>query len=282
MPKTVEKYFNLKQLWKEIDILPKDRKYIAGGTDILISLNYGLDSSSCWIDISDIKELNQIKEIGAKLFIGSAVKISSLSKNQAVKKWAPALIKAIPYYASPSIRNMATLGGNYANASPCADGVCAMAATGAQVVLNLKNKKRILPLLSIIKGPKKIALKKDELIEGFILNKWQHKALFYKMMARRLFGISKATLCLCYKKEKEIITDLNISLASVGPKILIAEKTASFLRNKKIDNAAIEEACKIIKNEIAPIDDLRSNADYRREIIAVFLKRALGEIMEDR
>jgi len=278
----IEKYYTLKELWKNIDKLPSKRKYLAGGTDISISNNYGNENFECLIDISDILELNKIKENKKDIFIGSAVKISQLEENSLIKKHFPALIETIIYYASPSIRNMATLGGNYANASPCADGVCALAASRAKVILNLKNKKRILPVLTILKGPKLIDLKRDEIIEGFILPKWNHKALFYKMMPRKLFGISKASLCICYQMKDGILVDLTISLASVAPTIILAEKTAEFLRGKKISIENINKAIDIIKTEIKPIDDIRSNLEYRKEIISVFLKRGLSKIiMED-
>jgi len=278
----IEKYYTLKELWKNIDKLPSKRKYLAGGTDISISNNYGNENFECLIDISDILELNKIKENKKDIFIGSAVKISQLEENSLIKKHFPALIETIIYYASPSIRNMATLGGNYANASPCADGVCSLAASRAKVILNLKNKKRILPVLTILKGPKLIDLKRDEIIEGFILPKWDHKALFYKMMPRKLFGISKASLCICYQMKDGILVDLTISLASVAPTIILAEKTAEFLRGKKISIENINKAIDIIKTEIKPIDDIRSNLEYRKEIISVFLKRGLSKIiMED-
>lgn len=278
MPKLIEKFFSLKDLWKNIDKLPSSRKYLAGGTDIVVAYNLGFNENDCWIDISDIKELKEIKKIGNEIFIGSAVKISELEKSPLVKKYFPALIETIPYYASPSLRNMATLGGNYVNASPSADGICALAATRAKAVLNLKGKKRILPILSILKGPKKIDLKKDELVEGFLIPIWRHKALFFKMMPRKNSGIARASLCMCYEMKGKILNDLNIALGSVGPVIICPQKTISYLKGKNIDEKLITEACQIIKTEISPITDIRSEAEYRREIISVFLKRALLSI----
>ncbi len=278
MPELIEKYYSLKELWKDLPKLDKSRKYLAGGTDLSISMAYGEDDSKVWVDISDIKELSVIEERGKEIFIGACVKISEFEKNPVIKKWAPALTESVKYYASPSIRNTATIGGNYANASPCADGVLAMAAMDAKVVLNLKGRRRILPLLSIVKGPKKIDLRKDELVEGFLIAKKKREALFFKMMARKRFGISKAGLCICYQKEKNALKEAAISLSSVAPSVIRAPKTENFLKNRIITPELIRQACEIIKNEISPIDDIRSQAYYRREIVSVFLERALGKI----
>ncbi|NLI10704.1 MAG: hypothetical protein GX447_08135 [Elusimicrobia bacterium] len=275
MPEIIEKYYSLKELWSSLNKLNKSRKYLAGGTDLTISLSYGEEKTELWIDISDIKELSLIEDRKEFVFIGAGIKVSQLENNPIVKKWVPALAESVKYYASPSIRNTATLGGNYVNASPCADGVLALAASQASVVLNLKNRRRTLPLLSIIKGPKKIDLKKDEIAEGFLVPKIKHEAVFYKMMARKRFGISKAGLCICYRANNKKLEYVSIALSSVAPSIVKAPKTEEFLKNKKIDQNIVKKACEIIKSEISPIDDIRSQAEYRKEIISVFLQRAL-------
>lgn len=278
MPKLIEKYYCLKELWKNLPKLNSSRKYLAGGTDLAIALAYGEDKAEVWIDISELKELSLIEERKDEIFIGAGVKISEFEKNPIIQKWALPLRKCVKYYASPSIRNIATIGGNYANASPCADGVLALAALDARVVLNLKGKRRIAPLLYLLKGPKKIALKKDELVEGFILAKKKREALFFKMMARKRFGISKAGLCLSYLKEKDALKELTISASSVAPFVIRAYKTEAFIKNKPFSQKLLKEACELIKSEISPIDDLRSQSEYRKEIISVFLARALEKI----
>lgn len=277
MPRYIEKYYTLKDLWKSVKKLPSDRKYLAGGTDLVISLSYGNEKSSVWLDISDIDRLKEIKEEGEYLFIGAAVKISELEKNPLIKKWASALSECVKYYASPSIRNTATLGGNYANASPCADGVLALAALRARVMLNLHNERRVVDMLSIVKGPKKIDLKKDELIEGFIISKEERKSIFMKMMHRKRFGIAKAGLCMCYKLEKGKLRDVSIALSSVAPSIIRAKKTEEYLEGKTPLEAR-SEALESIKEEIKPLTDIRSTSNYRTKIISVFLSRALYSV----
>lgn len=279
MIKNAVKYYSLEDLWNNIKKLGDKRMYIAGGTDFVITHYYNGIDLDCIVDISDIKELLLIKESKKDIFVGACVKISELSRNNIIKKYIPALIKSIDYYASHSIRNIATLGGNLANGSPCADGVMALMASRAKVVLNLYNKRRIVDIYDIFVGPKKVLLKKDELIEGFLVPKWEHKSFFIKSMPRKIFGISKAGLCLCIDIKNNIIKDVSIACSSVGPKVLLAKKTMDYLKGKKLNGKVINEASKIILNDISPIDDHRSNADYRKHIISVYTKRALESFL---
>jgi carbon-monoxide dehydrogenase medium subunit len=270
-----EKFYSLSDLWKNIKNLPQKRKYICGGTDIAISLKYDNLDIDCLVDISDIKELSLIKKEKNHIFIGAGVKISEFENSEIIKKYVPALYQSVKYYASPTIRNIATLGGNLANASPCADGVLALLASRAKAVLNLYGKRRICEIKDIFIGPKKTSLKKDELIEGFMVPIWSHKAVFLKSIPRKIFGISKAGLCVCADIKNGEIRDISVSASSVGPTVLICSKTEIFLKGKEINDKILEESYNIIKREVSPINDHRSVAEYRKEIIGVFLKRAI-------
>jgi len=276
MIKQAIKFYSLKELWKNIKSLPLKRKYLAGGSDLIISLkNLDID---CLIDISDIKELRVIKENKDNIFIGAAVKISEIEDNDCLKKYAPAIVEAAKFYASPSIRNIATIGGNIANASPCADGVLALISLQSLCILNYYGKRRIVKVMDLIKDVKKTILRKDEIIEGFIIPKKGFKSVFLKMMPRKAFGIAKAGLCVSYIANKYYINDISIAVSSVGPKIIKCIKTEKFLKNKFLNEEIIKKASLIIRKEISPISDYRSTAYYRTEIISTFLVRALNSI----
>lgn len=271
------KFYSLKDLWKNIKTLPENRKYISGGTDITLSLKHGIVNPLCLIDISDIKELTQIKKQGRSVFIGSSVKISEFEKNDIIKKYVPSLYQSVKYYACPTVRNIATLGGNVANASPCADGALALVSARAKAVLNLYGRKRICSVKDIFIGPKKTLLKKDEIIEHFIIPVWSN-SVFLKSIPRKIFGISKAGLCVCAEFKKDFISDISIAASSVGPNVIDCAKTAQFLKGKKITEDITTKAKEIIKTEISPITDHRSTSKYRKEITGVFLKRALDSL----
>jgi CO/xanthine dehydrogenase FAD-binding subunit len=280
MPEFILKPATLKELWKKLPSLPSSRKYLAGGTDLVNIMNSGADECTCWLDISSLEELLVIKETGKSIFIGSAVKISEIERSPAARRWAPALIASIPHFASPSLRNMATLGGNAANGSPCADGVCALISEGAAVWLGLGGRKRKIPLTKLFVGPKKTALKKDELILGFEIPKWKHAASYQKLGPRAYFGISKAAVSVCADISTGTARSVAISLASVGPVPLYAGKTSRYLSGRRLDAAVIARAVEMVKTEVSPISDVRSGADYRRQMCGVLLERALRSIAQ--
>lgn len=278
MPETIVKPPTLKELWKLLPSLPGSRRYLAGGTDIVTAANAGAESSECWIDISALPELAVIKETAGSLFIGSGVKISEIERSEAAARWCPALAASIPHFASPSLRNLATLGGNAANGSPCADGVCALVAEGAYVLLALKGKKRSLLLKDLFLGPKKTALKKDELILGFGIPKRRRAGAYLKLGPRAYFGISKAAVAVTAEISGGVIMKACVALGSVAPVPLYAALTSAWLSNKKLSAETIAAAAELVKAEVSPITDARSGAEYRREMCGVLLGRALRSL----
>jgi carbon-monoxide dehydrogenase medium subunit len=278
MPSFIVRPKNLKELWKSLPALPPRRKYLAGGTDLINIANSGSDDSGCWLDISSLDELRAVRETKKTVFIGSAVTISELGNSALVRRWLPALALAIPHFASPSLRNMATLGGNAANASPCADGVCALLAEGAVVCLERNGERRKLPLKDIFLGPKKTLLKKDELITGFEVSKRSHLGAYLKLGPRSYFGISKAVVAVAAELSGGIVKKASVALGSVAPVPLYAEKTASWLAGKKLSPEVSRQAAELVKGEVSPISDVRSEAAYRKEMCGILLERALNSL----
>lgn len=270
---------DLKELWRRLRGFKGKVRYIAGGTDLVPNIdNIDVDML---VDISRVKELCKIELDKDFIFIGGGVKISELEISRIVKKYLPALYKAIRYYATPAIRNLATLGGNLANASPSADGVLALMALSAKVVLNLYNRRRILPIEDVVCDVKKTILREREIIEGFLVPVANKKASFIKIMPRNLFGIAKVGLCISADVKDGFFYNVRIACSSVAPKVILATNTALYLEGKKITNEVIERAKSIILSEISPITDHRSTKEYREAIIGVIFERAVGEILHD-
>ena len=268
---------SLAGLWKALPSLPRDRRYLAGGTDLMIAAAHG-HVGDCWIDISGLKELKTFRETSSSVFIGAGLTIADLAEMPAVKKWLPALALCAPHYASPSLRNMATIGGNAANGSPCADGVCALLSEKAEIVLGLKGAKRKMPLHSFFLAPKRTALKKDELILGFEVPKWRHVSAYEKLGPRSYFGISKVTVCVSAQLSAGLVKEAVIACASVAPVPLLARKAAEFLYGRALDEGTISEAAALAQSEASPITDTRSEAAYRKAMVRVLAVRALSKL----
>ena len=279
MPEIIVKPSNLRELWKGLSLLPAARRYLAGGTDIVTADNAGAESSECWVDISAVPELGVMKDTANALLIGAGVKISSIETFPAARKWCPVLMSAIPHFASPSLRNMATLGGNAGNGSPCADGMCALLAEGASVRLTLRGKSRRLPLSEFFLGPKKTALRKDEIILGFEIPHRRHSGVYLKLGPRAYFGISKAAVALSAEISDGTIKRAAVALGSVAPVPLLAAKTSAWLSGRELSARTAAAAAALVMSEVSPITDSRSEAGYRREMCGVLLERALNSLL---
>lgn len=281
MSEIIFKPCSLKEMWEEMPNLPESRKYMAGGTDVVTVENAGFPSAECWIDISDIPELAMVREEKDHVFIGAGVKLNDLEKYPFIKKYCPALLAAVHDFASPSLRNMATLGGNAGNASPCADGVCALVSLEAAIVLRKGNAERKMPLRDFFTGPKRTKLEKDELIYGFEIPKKENLlGQYFKLGPRAFFGISKVAVALSAAMDGNKVKYASVAIASVAPVPLYAAKTSEYLTGKELTEDTILKAADMARGEVSPITDARSEADYRRDMSGILLERALRSLTD--
>jgi len=266
---------DLPSLWKLLPSVPRPRKYLAGGTDLVVRAKQEPQAGVSWIDVGALPELGVLRAARTSFFIGAGVKVAELEDHPEIKKWFPALHSACAQSACPSLKNMATLGGNCANASPAADGACALCAEGAWAVLERFGKKRRLPVEELFQGPGKTRLYPDELILGFEFRKTPRSGVYMRLVPRRRFAISKVSVAVTLTKKEKTVKSLRVFMGAVGPTILRAAGTEKYLRGRRLDLQSIREAKKIISDECRPITDHRSTAQYRRAMTGVLLARAL-------
>lgn len=245
-------------------------RFLAGGTDIVLALKRTMKLEYL-VDIENIAELKGIKKTGSHLFIGALTKIEEL-RNQLVKKYAPSLFSMIDFFATPQIRNMATIGGNLANASAAADGVCALIADNAVAVIYDGVKKYELPVERIPLAPKKTILKNHEIIIGFKIPLESKYGVFMKVAPRENTGISKCAVAIGYNGR------YRVGINAVAPKVLRAYKTEEILNA----GGSIDDVVKALESEISPITDIRSTRAYRMHIARVLLKRCIIKIWKQK
>jgi len=278
----IVKVKKLKELFGKTKGLKPGFNYLAGGTDLVVAYKKGMQASDVWVDISALDDLKKIEEKKGSILIGSLVTYSGIMSSAVIKKWAPSLFSVCPQFALPAIRNSATLGGNCANASPAGDGIPALYAEGADVIIAGRGSKRKFPIEKIFTGPGRTILKKGELITGFEISKRPGaKGVFVKLAPRGGLGISKVSLALSAHFTEGKIDAVNIALGAVGPTVLRAVRAEQYLLGKSVGRDVINEAQKVILNDCSPITDFRSTAEYRKAMVAVLLKRALLKVAND-
>jgi xanthine dehydrogenase FAD-binding subunit len=223
--------------------------------------------------------LDRIDEADGVLTIGATTTATQLWRSDVVRRRAAGLWEAAATLSAPTIRNMATLGGNLCNASPAADMVPCVLAMGGVVTVRKGDDVRRLPAEELASAPGKTVLARDELLTSVILPRWNDGAFhhFVKLGFRDAQIIAVCSLAFsCEIDDDGVVRRVGLALGSVAPRVVRAHHVEEFLLNSKLTRASAKEAVALLEKDISPIDDVRSTAAHRRKVCANFLKDALA------
>ena len=255
---------------------------IAGGTDVMVELNFDLHRPESLIDICRLPELRAWKRENGKFFLGAGVTYARIMRE--LSDLVP-LTQASRTVGSPQIRNRGTVGGNLGTASPAGDALPVLAAYDAEIVLASANRTRSLPWSEFHVGVKTTALEPDELILGARWRAVRGPGSFSKIGTRNAMVISVAALCFVLDEDAR---GVRVALGSVGPTVLRAPDAETFAaealsRSGAWDDPAaglpadaVEGFVERVAAAARPIDDVRGTAAYRRHACGVLARRALG------
>ena len=246
---------------------------IAGGTDLVAQWKVGVGRPAGVISVCGISGLKKIAAQDHLIKIGSIATHTDIIGSEIVQKYLPALVQACKTIGSVQIQNRGTIGGNVMNASPAGDTLPVLLAYETDVELaGIKGKRRV-PFDKFYTGYRKTVVGAGEIITKFVIKKpvAGEYAEFIKIGTRQAQAISKVCACFRYNPRGRSM----IAFGSVAPTPIRCPKTEAFLAGRKLDKETIESAAKLVQEEIAPIDDIRSDASYRRHICGILLKRFL-------
>ncbi len=243
-------------------------KPFAGGTDLMVLLEAGKLPHRRFLSIWKLSELRGIELAPEHVTIGALTTYTELKRHEVLAREFPLLCQAASETGSVATQNRGTLGGNIANASPAADSPPATFVYDAELELVSHGGARWVPYHGFWLGYKQVDLRNGELIRRIRLprekNMW--KQYYRKVGTRRAQAISKVCFAAGARVNAGRIVDVRIALGSVAPTVLRAVKTEEVLRGEKLTPAAVTSAQEILAREIAPIDDMRSTARYRRRV----------------
>jgi len=260
----------------------KQPDIIAGGTDMMVRMRWGYRPAAV-MDISGLDVLKGISINGSDLVIGTMTKHAEIANNEVVKQHALAVFQAARIIGSPQIRNMGTVGGNIANASPAADLLPPLFALNARVEILSVAGRRTLPISDLFTGPKQTVLRPDELI-GWVRIPIESDVFstYMRLGTRSSLSISKVGVALTAKIRKQqgstILNNCSITLGSVAPTIIYAHSAMKILENRPLSQELVEKAARAASEDARPIDDIRSTAEYRKSMVRILTKRCLQAI----
>jgi carbon-monoxide dehydrogenase medium subunit len=268
----------LDEVWKLKQEFPR-AKFIAGGTDLMVSIKNNDFLPSALISLRSIPELNGI-EINTRTRIGAAVTISDILQHPILKNNYPILGDAAHCMGSVQIRNVATLGGNICNCSPCADMATVLLVLEAKVRLQTAQSSREIPLYEFFLGPGTSCLNSDEILTDILLEPpHQNTQTIFLKKGRVKMDLAIASIALLLHMERKKCLKARLAAGSVAPVPLRLYEVERLLEGAVITRDIIAEAQKLARKSVAPISDIRSSAEYRREIIGVYIQRGLEQIL---
>lgn len=254
---------------------------IAGGTDILVRLHDCI--ARPWPKLLVLDKINSLHKINIgekEISLGPLVTFTEIESSRLLGRYAPQLAAAAALAGSVQIRNRATIGGNIANGSPAGDTIPPLYVLDSVLEISSAKGKRLVAIEEFFRGPGKTILRADELITKIKFPKTKAAGFFLRLGTRRALAISKVSVSALIQIEHQIVKDVKIALGAVAPTVIRAENAEQYLLGKKLDSESIAEAAAIVQSEARPIDDIRSNADYRKAMVGVLLKRGLNSILE--
>lgn len=273
-------YIKPASLSEALDILAKKEnvKIFAGGTDLVVKLKTGADVDMDYMmDINAIEELKQIDHCdcgGLQLYANA--KLFNIEEDARVKERYPAFRTALKAMASISVRNMASIGGNFCNASPVADAVGPVMCYEGKVRMVSAKGEREVAAEDFFLAPGVSVLEKDEmLLSVCIPQPKENTGSAFIKMGRVASDIAKISITVVLRREGDKIASCRIAMGAIAAKPLYLKEISEGLAGKAMTNALLLETAQAISAFIQPIDDNRTTAEYRTDVAKVIAEDAL-------
>lgn len=253
---------------------------IAGGTELMVAHAAGRLSAKKLLSLWGIPDLRFIDADARSIAIGACTTFRDLRVHPAIAADFPLLAKAASWIGSIANQNRATIGGNLVNGSPAADSSPALLVYDAEIELISARGKRRLPYAEFHTGYKKNVLAPDELVYAVHLSRAfaSHRQYLRKVGTRRAMAISKIELAGTALMDNGVIGEIRLAAASLAPFPTRLHRTEDAVRGLELSPQSILAARNALLKEAAPIDDIRSTAEYRRAVAANLLEEFLRSL----
>lgn len=259
-------------------------RLIAGGTDLILQLKQGQYHADFLVDISGIEGLKKIQEEDGWVRIGAAVTNGEVAQNPLILREAMALAEGCRNIGSPQIRNMATLVGNVISAQPAADGAIPLMALEAELKVVSKGKERWIALEEAYQGigVSTVDATKEIATEVRFKKMGKNRATGFFRMARRkalALPILNGAIALLLNPSENRIERARIALGPVGPKPLRTRRAEGYLESEEVSPEVLKEVGRIASEEASPRTSLRGSAEFRKEMVRIYVVRTLERIL---
>ncbi|MBI3823537.1 MAG: xanthine dehydrogenase family protein subunit M [Planctomycetes bacterium] len=253
-------------------------RILAGGTDIIVQVREGRRDIDALVDVKHIAEVNELTCDAKGLVIGAAVPCCVIYENKAIAKAYPGLMDAVTLIGGIQIQSRASLGGNLCNASPAADSIPVLIALEGTCEIAGPKGNRSVPVEQFCTAPGKTVLGRGEFLVRFRFPppKPHSGAAYLRFIPRNEMDIAVVGAGVAVQLDGSKCKSARIALAAVAPTPLLVADAGAALVGTTLDDAAIAKAAAIAQAAAKPISDMRGDADYRRHLVGVLVKRSLA------
>ena len=270
-PSTLDEALRLKAEYP--DAVP-----IAGGTDVMVELNFDARRPPALLDLGRLTELTEWRRADGHVRLGAAVPYTRIVAELA--DVLPGLAMASRTVGSPQIRNRGTVGGNLGSASPAGDAHPPLLATTADVEVASVRGTRTVPVREFFAGPKRSVLEPDELITAVTVPVHSGPQQFAKVGTRNAMVIAVCSFAVSVDLAGRTV---GTGIGSAGPTPLRAREAEEFAAAElpwdtrdPLPDTVLRAFGQLVAAAARPIDDVRGSAAYRKHALAVLARRTLG------
>jgi carbon-monoxide dehydrogenase medium subunit len=261
-------------------------RIVAGATDLILEIEQGIRTGiNTLIDVTRIPDLDAITvDEDGLLHLGPLVTHNDCAASEIIRRHGLPLAQASWQVGAPQIRNRSTVAGNLITASPANDTIPPLMALDASVVLRSAEGERTVALRDFYAGLRKTVMRPNEMLVDIhfpALQPARECGAFIKLALRRAQAISVVSGAVVLGFDGEQIERAAVTLGAVKPTIVHAEAAEEFLVGKSLEGNTISQAAELALQAAAPIDDVRSSAAYRTQMVKVAVRRMLSDLAVD-
>ncbi|MBC6991132.1 FAD binding domain-containing protein [Hymenobacter sp. BT491] len=252
---------------------PQTVQRVGGGTDLYVQKHTEMVETANHFLLYN-PDLQGVTREGNRCVIGGAATVTDLAESAVMQEFFPEFRPYLRLVSSTPIRNMATVAGNFVNASPIGDLTIMFLALDATLTLSDGHTSREIPLRQFYQGYKLLAKTPNETIASirFALPDERTQFNFEKVSKRTHLDIASVNSACCLSTRGDLITAASVSAGGVGPTPMFLAKTSAFLTGKAISEELVQEAAELAQTEISPISDARGTETYKRLLLSQLLK----------
>jgi carbon-monoxide dehydrogenase medium subunit len=258
-----------------------DAKVLAGGQSLIPLMKLRFAAPNVVIDINRVQELDGLEEDSSgsgSLRVGALVRHREAERSELLRSRYPAMAAAAPLVSDPLVRNLGTVVGSLCHADPQGDWASVMLAMDGEIVARSARGERRIPMQEFIDGPFTTTLEPNELAtEARVPAPSGPVYGTYLKLERKVGDFATVGVAVSVTFDGRSVRRAGIGLTAVGPSNIKAEEAERALEGRSLDEEIVEEAARLAAARADPHDDTRGSVEYKREMVRVFVKRALRD-----